>query len=187
MKVIGTGISASATYVTSVASGAVNLTWPNAGAVTTASSIIFVDAGSGFAKTVTTSSNRQNALSITTYLTTGSSAVSGGDILKQESSRRYLVRNSQGVGICRLSAGVGPGHTLTAGNMHITATDWGGATYYVMKLTAHKATLVNRTNTSTALVSTGTIVINGVSYTGGDAGWTLGAATGTNLVTLSSV
>jgi hypothetical protein len=187
MKVIGTGISASATYVTSVASGAVNLSWPNAGAVTTVSSIIFVDAGASFAKTVTTTSNQLNALSIISYLTTGSSAISGGDIIKQESSRRYLVQNSQGVGQVKLSAGVGVDHTLAAGNMHLIATDGGGATYYVMKLTAHKAVVVNRTNTSTALISTSTLVIGNISYTGGDCGWTLGAAIGTNQVTLSNV
>jgi len=186
MKVIGTGINASATYVVSVVGAAVNLTWPNAGAVTTASSITFVDAGSGQANTVTLFANTttQDSLAITSYLTTGSSAVSGGDIIKQESSRRYLVRNSQGIGQVKLSAGVGPTHTLTAGNMHIVATDGGGATYYVMKLTAHKATVVNRTSTATALITTGTFVIGGVSYTGGDCGWTLGAATGTNQVSL---
>jgi hypothetical protein len=142
--------------------------------------------GTNASFTVALTSTRQNALSITSYLTTGSSAVSGGDIIKQQSSRRYLVQNSQGRGVCKLSAGVGGGHTLTAGNMHIVATDGGGATYYVMKLTAHKAVVVNRTSTSTALISTSTIVIGGVSYTGGECGWTLGAATGTNQVTLSN-
>jgi len=186
MKVIGTGINAGATYVLSVVGSAVNLSAANAGAVTTASSITFVDAGSSQANSVTLFANTttQDSLAITSYLTTGSSAVSGGDIIKQESSRRYLVRNSQGIGQVKLSAGDGPTHTLTAGNMHIVATDGGGATYYVMKLTAHKATVVNRTSTSTALITTGTFVIGGVSYTGGDCGWTLGAATGTNQVSL---
>ena len=186
MKVLGTGISASATYVTSVGAGLVNVTWPNASTVS--GSVNFVDVGSSQANTVAlyASTTTQNALSITSYLTTGSSAVSGGDIIKQESSRRYLVRNSQGRGQVKLSAGTGTNHTLEAGGMHLVATDGGGATYYVMKLTAHKAVVVNRTSTSTALISTSTIVIGGVSYTGGDCGWTLGAATGTNQVTLSN-
>ena len=186
MKVIGTGISASATYVTSIGSGLVNLTWPNASTVS--GSVNFVDVGSSQANTVAlyASTTTQNALSITSYLTTGSSAVSGGDIIKQESSRRYRVRNSQGIGTLTLSAGTGTTHTLAPGFMHLVATDGGGATYYVMKLTAHKAVVVNRTSTSTALITTGTFVINGISYTGGDCGWTLGAATGTNQVTLSN-
>jgi hypothetical protein len=150
------------------------------------STVTFTDSGSSQANSVALTTNVQSALSITSYITTGSSAVSGGDIIKQEASRRYLVRNSQGVGQVTLSAGTGTDHILAPGFMHLIATDGGGATYYVMKLTAHKAVVVNRTNTSTALVSTSTIVIGGVSYTGGDCGWTLGAATGTNQVTLAN-
>jgi hypothetical protein len=173
MKVIGVNISASATFVTSVVSGAVNLTWPNAGTVN--ASIAFVDAGSAQANSIAlfATTTTQDAIAITSYLTTGSSAVSGGDIIKQESSRRYLVRNSQGIGQVRIGAGTGATHTLVPGQAHIIATDGGGATYYVTKLTAHKATLINRTNTSTALI---TDLV---------AGWTLSAATGTNQVSLA--
>ena len=64
--------------------------------------------------------------------------------------------------------------TLAAGHMNLIATDGSGATFFVTKLTARKATLVNRTSTSTAVV------------TGATAGWTLGAATGTNQVTIAS-
>jgi hypothetical protein len=176
------------TYVTAISStGTVSLS-KTLTASTASVNLTFTDMGSAQANSVTlfASTVTQNALSITSYLTTGSSAVSGGDIIKQESSRRYLVRNSQGIGQVKLSAGTGTNHVLSPGNMHLIATDGGGATYYVMKLTAHKATIVNRTNTSTALISTSTFVIGGVSYTGGDCGWTLGAATGTNQVTLSN-
>ena len=179
MKVTGTGINAGATYVLSVVGSAVNLSAANAGAVTTASSITFVDAGSAQANSVTLFANTttQDSLAITSYLTTGSSAISGGDIIKQESSRRYLVRNSQGVGQVKLSPGVGATHTLAAGNMHLVATDNGGATYYVIKLTAHKATLVNRTSTSTAVFGSTTFSVGGINYTGGKASWTIGSIT----------
>jgi len=172
MRVTGVNISASATYVTSIVSGAINLTWPNSGTVN--ASITFRDAGSGQANTVAlyATTTTQDAIAITSYLTTGSSAVSGGDIIKQESSRRYLVRNSQGIGQVRIGAGTGTDHVLAPGQAHIIATDGGGATYYVTKLTAHKATLINRTDTSTALVT------NLV------AGWTLSTATGTNQVSI---
>jgi hypothetical protein len=186
MQAIGTGISASATYVVSVVGAAVNLTWPNASAVTTASSISFVDAGSSqanstalYASTVT-----QNAIAFTSYLTTGSNAVAGGDILKQQASRRYFVQNSEGRGQVRLTATATS--TLLPGTMSIVATDGGGATYWVTKLTSRKATLINRTSTSTALITTSTVTIEGNTYGGGTAGWTLGAATGTNQVTLAS-
>ena len=144
------GMQANA-YVSSIGTNSVTLT--KTLTVSTTTSVTFSDQGSSFAYTDTLTSNRQNAISFTSYLTTGSSSVTGGDIIKQESSRRYLVQNSQGVGVCHLSSGTGAAHTLTFGNMHVLATDTAGATYYVMKLTAHKALLVNRTNTSTAVYS----------------------------------
>jgi len=127
--------------------------------------VTFTDAGSGFASSVGLATETYPALAFTSYLTTGSSAVSDGDIMKQEASRRYLVDNSQGRGQCKLVTT----DVLTPGTMKILATDFGGATYWVKKLTAHRATLVNRTSTSTALVK--------VESTG----WTLGSATGTTV------
>ena len=123
----------------------------------------------------TSTAARLDAISIISYLTTGSSAVSGGDIMKQESSRRYLVQNSQGQGTCILTTG-----TLAAGQMHIIATDAGGATYWVTKLTARLARVVNRTSTSTAYYVNNEM-----------APWTIGNATtatgytGTGVISLS--
>jgi hypothetical protein len=170
MQVFGANISASSTFVTSIASNVVNLSWPNAGTVS--ASVLFRDVGAGFASSaVNLTSNRQDAITIVSYLSTASQSRSGGDIMKQESSRRYLVQNSDGKGICHLTTG-----TLTKGTMHIIGTDFGGATYYVTKLTAHKATVANRTSTSTAYLSTGKV-----------AKWTLGAATGTGASTVISL
>lgn len=127
-------------------------------------------AGTAASFTVSLTSTSSNAISFTSFLTTGSNAITAGDIIKQESSKRYLVQNSEGRGIVKLVAT----DSLAAGQMNIVATDFGGATYYVTKLTAHKARLVNRTSTSTALVTSGSAT-----------GWTLGAATGT-VVTLAN-
>jgi len=113
--------------------------------------------------TAVLSTDRINAITIISYIPTGSSSVTNGDIIKQEGSRRYLIQNSQGVGVCLLSTG-----TLAAGQMHIIASDYGGATYWVTKLTSRKARVFNRTNTSTAYYSSGQM-----------APWTLNAATGT--------
>ena len=140
--------------------------------------------GTSASFTVALTSNRQNAISFVSYLTTGSSAVSGGDIIKQESSRQYLVQNSQGIGKVKLSTGVGASHTLTAGNMQLIATDFGGATYYVTKLTAHRATLQSRTGTSTALVTLTLDPLSGIST--GATKWTIGSATGT-IVTIANI
>ena len=112
--------------------------------------------------TATISTNVQDAISITSFIPGGSAARTGGDIIKQDNSRSYLVQNSDGRGICTLATGV-----LVAGQMHILATDAGGATYYVTKLTGRKATLTNRTSTSTAYYVTGEV-----------APWTIGAASG---------
>jgi hypothetical protein len=168
------GVRATGTASTDAAGLVSGFTLTLAGTGYTSAPTITLPATTGTTATFTVSlsatSVTQNALAFTSYLTTGSNAVTGGDILKQEASRRYLVQNSEGVGQVKLVAS----GTLAAGQMSLIATDGSGATFYVTKLTARKATLVNRTSTSTAVV------------TGATAGWTLGAATGTNQVTLAS-
>jgi hypothetical protein len=167
------GVRATGTASTDAAGLVSGFTLTLAGTGYTSAPTITLPATTGTTATFTvslTTAAVQNALAFTSYLTTGSNAVTGGDILKQEASRRYLVQNSEGVGQVKLVAS----GTLAAGQMSLIATDGSGATFYVTKLTARKATLVNRTSTSTAVV------------TGATAGWTLGAATGTNQVTLAS-
>jgi hypothetical protein len=164
---VGTG-----SVVTTVGTGLVNVSATNSAAIN--ATVTFTDAGASFAATApTTTSTFQNGIAFTSFLLAkdnGANAVTGGDILKQESSRRYLVKNSEGVGQVKLIAS----DSVTAGTMKIIATDGSGATFFVTKLTARKATLVNRTSTSTAVV------------TGATAGWTLGVSTGSNQVTIAS-
>ena len=136
--------------------------------------VSFTDNGASFASSIALTTSRQNAIAFTSYLTTGSSAVAGGDIMKQEASRRYLVDNSQGQGQVKLVTT----DTLTAGTMKIIATDFAGATYWVKKLTARKAILTVRTSTSSALIS---MVTDNDGIMTGVAKWTLGAATGTTV------
>jgi hypothetical protein len=142
-----------------------NIDQPGTGYQNTGSlSLTFTPSSAGTAVTfvATTSTTSTDAIAIISFLTTGSSAVGGGDIMKQESSQRYLVQNSQGQGICHLATG-----TLVAGQMHIIGSDAGGATYWITKLTARKAVVVNRSSTSTAYYTTNQ-----------SAPWTLGTATG---------
>lgn len=120
--------------------------------------------------TISLTNTRQNAIAFTSYLTTGSSAVAGGDIIKQEASRRYLVTNSQGQGQVKLVTT----STLTAGTMNVIATDKNGSTYFVKKLTARRATLVRYNETGS------------FEYASNQAaGWTLGTAT-TGTVSIAS-
>lgn len=170
MKVLGTGINAGATYVTFIASsGAVTVSAANASTVT--GSVSFVDVGASAAATgVLAVGQRLDAINFTSYLSTGSSAVSGGDIIKQESSHRYLVKNSQGVGQCKLVASNSP----AAGEMYIVATDANGSTYWVTKLTAHKARLKRRSMNGSYVIADGA-----------QTGWNITAPTGT-IVTLAN-
>ena len=168
MAISGTGVGTGST-VSSIGTGTITASATNADTIN--GNVTFTDAGASFAATVVLTSTNQNALAFTSYLTTGTQAVAGGDIMKQEASRRYLVRNSEGVGQVKLVAA----DDLAAGQMNLIATDGAGSTFYVTKLTARKATVVGRTGTSTAVVTSGASV-----------GWTLGVATGTTQVTLAS-
>lgn len=165
MAVSGTGVGGGA-KVSAVNAGTVSVTVANASTVT--GTLLFADYGSGFSAITSLTSVTQNALAVTAYLSTGSSAVLS-DIVKQEASRRYLVQNAQGVGQCKLVTAA-----PAAGEMTLIATDSNGSTYYVKKLTAFRAVLIRKTMSG--------------SYEYVDnqaAGWTLGAASA-GIVSLAS-
>lgn len=175
MTVTGdTGLgNGNAPKVTAVnANGTVTVSSANDGAVT--ANLKFADYGSGFAAITSLTAAVTNALAVRAYIP----AKDGGlddrvaDIIKQESSRRYLVQTSDGIGQCKLVAVADA--SLTAGQMNLIATDWNGSTYYVTKLTARRAYLTQKT------MSTAYLIADGAS-----TGWTIGASTGT-IVTLSS-
>jgi hypothetical protein len=160
MLIVGGG-TGNTGYVEAVTGNIITTSVVNASTWTNASNLTFSDAGASFASSISLTSNTQNALAFTSFLLAkdgGANAVTGGDILKQESSRRYLVKNSEGVGQVKLVAAA-----PATGEMSIIATDTGGATYYVIKLTAHKATLVNIDGTP-------------LFADNATAGWTLGSA-----------
>lgn len=164
----GTGSAGRVTNVTGnvVTSDVLNgTTWTNA------SNLKFYDTGAGAAATgVLAVGQRLDAIQFVAYLSTGSSAINGGDIIKQEASHRYLVQNAQGVGQCKLVATNSP----TAGEMYIVATDANGSTYWVTKLTAHKVRLKQRTMSTAYLIADGA-----------QTGWNIGVPSGT-IVTLSN-
>jgi len=147
------------------------------GAVT---GVTVTDSGSGYTSaptlTITTVGGTETTLSLTAVLTSGTAArqngivcqaitvgatnrTSGNDILKQVSSKRFKVRTQDGTAVCKLTAGT----PAAAGEMAIVATDSIGGTYFVTKITAHRATLTAGTG---AQFTTGTQVP-----------WTFGTAT----------
>lgn len=130
-----------------------------AGSGYTAAPSVTLSGGNGTLTAVLSSSNT-DAIAISAFVVGGSSAVSG-DIVKQEASRRYLVTTAQGTSDCALVAA-----PPLAGEMTMTATDSAGGTYYPIKLTQSKATLVKGGRTGTQF-DTGSFVISSIARSNG--------------------
>lgn len=159
MSISGTGVGASA-KVQSIGAGTVVPSVANANTVT--GTIIFRDAGSGASFVSVLTTDQQNGITVYAYVPGGSSGVIG-DIMKQEASRRYLVKTAQGQGQCILVTT----STLASGEMYMTALDVSGNSYFVDKLTARRARLTQYT-------------LNAGSFEYADGavtGWSLDAAT----------
>ena len=85
--------------------------------------------------------NQENAIIIRAKID-AEATVRIGDIVKQSSARRYKVKTADGTAVCKLVADDTPA-TFQA---YIQATDANGNTYFVTKLTAHKALLTRWNN-----------------------------------------
>jgi hypothetical protein len=96
--------------------------------------LIILTVDSGFVGTVL---NQENA--IVAYAYTGSSSKIA-DIVKQVASRRYLVNTVDTAGVA-VAAKLKSSAAIAAGEMTVMATDANGNTYFVTKLTSHKALL----------------------------------------------
>ena len=129
--------------------------YPSAPSITTQGGTTF---------TATLASANQNAITVSAYLpaVNGGLSAKTGDIVKQESGSRYLVKTADGTGQCKLVAAA-----PAAGEMTMLATDSAGGTYYVTKLTAHRARIVKGDRTGTQF----TTGADGVTV-----GWNLDAA-----------
>ena len=92
----------------------------------------------------------------------GGTAPVFGDIKEQVASKKYRVQTAEGTGVCRLVTT----STIAAGQMTILATDANTSTYYVRKLTARRAVLVQTTAS----------VWGYAISSGAAAGWTLDTA-----------
>jgi len=102
------------------------------------SETLSLTSGSGGVTVTLTTSSRVNGIKCEAQIGSGGSEVTTGDIIKQEGSRLYKVQTSDGTAVCKLVTTA----NLGANEMSITATDSDAGTYYVKKLTAHKATLI---------------------------------------------
>lgn len=164
----GTGATVTVTYgLLSVA-----VLTAGSGYTTVADAAISFSGATGAAATAVLTSSYDNGLTVAAFVAGGASGVIG-DIMKQEASRRYLVKTAQGQSQCKLVA-VDTG-SLAEGEMNLIATDSLGSTYYVTKLTARRATLTQQTDGG-----------GGFEFASGDvANWTMDAAT-TGIVSLAN-
>jgi hypothetical protein len=163
------------------------------------SSFEFTDGGSGYTSTASvtvtvspattgsaatyhvalTAAARQNGLAMYAYLPESGEAGyisgSGGtsrllsDVIRQAGNNKYVVQNSEGVGVVRLVADGSAANAV--GEADLTATDWNGSTYRVIKLHAKKARLKQVTSSTAFLIADGAW-----------AQWTITAATGTTVL-----
>jgi hypothetical protein len=109
-----------------------------AGTVPAGTIVLTADTGA-----VGSATNQENAIIIHARTTAdGESSVLNGDIIKQSSSRQYKVKTNDGIAICKLVASSNPAYR----EGYIKATDDNGNTYFVVKLTAHRARLIQWTN-----------------------------------------
>lgn len=141
MEASGTGVGTGA-KVTAITGLVVTVDVANTADI--ANDVTFTDIGSlGVPGTAALTTTNANGISISANVF-GAGAVTG-DIVKQEASRRYLVRTAAGVGQCALVASSTP----AAGEMTMTAVDSAGGTYYVLKITARRALIVKGDRTGT--------------------------------------
>ena len=171
MGVTGNNVGSSAKVV-SISGTTVTVSVPNTQGVN--GTITFTDNGSGITNTTTnitlTTGKGSTVINFTAYLTTGSSAIGNGDIIKQAASRSFLVQNAQGRGKVKVIATATA--SLLPGQMNIHATDYNGSTYWVSHLQSHKAR-VNRYQSA----GSGFLVADGVKTK-----WVVsGAITGTTV------
>jgi hypothetical protein len=138
---VGSGCTVTLTYRVK----SITITEPGSGYTNAADAAITFAAGSA-AGTVVLTSSQSTSITISAYVTGGSAKT--GDIVRQVNGQTYLVTTADGTGRCKLVAAA-----PSAGQMTMTATDSAGGTYYVTKLTAHKATIVKGGRTGTQFTS----------------------------------
>lgn len=169
------GVAAAGSVTTNAAGNVATVTLTSAGSGYTSTPTATVAGGTtGTTATFTVSltSTNQNALDVTARIE-GGTAIKA-DIIKQESSVRYLVRTAEGTGQCKLVA-VASG-SLAEKQMNLVATDSLGSTYFVTKLTARRVRLTQANDGG-----------SGFEFdSGAVAGWTLDSAT-TGIVSLASL
>lgn len=139
MKIVNTVINEKGSGYTGAETFTVTLANSATGTVPVGTIVKTTDSGN-----VGSNTNQENAIIIYANTSGGGSTGKVGDIIKQVSTRRYKVRTADGYGIVQ----IGTDSTPATGYGYIVATAASGGTYYVTKLTRHRATLVAKTGDS---------------------------------------
>ena len=136
----GSGYTGAETFTVTLANGA-------SGTVPAGTIVLTTDTGGQYQGygDLNVATYNENAILITAKTTSGGTA-STGDIIKQSNARSYKVKTADGTAVCKLVAKASP----AVNEATINATDSAGGTYYVTKLTAHKALLTRNTGTQFA-------------------------------------
>jgi len=113
---------------------------------------------------VSSSTNQENAILMTAYLTGGSAVAV--DIIRQVSTNRYKVTDGTRTGIVKLSSSLAD----AAGEGSIRLVDTDGGTYFATKITARKVVITRGTGSQTAFA------------TGSAVKWNMTAATADSLL-----
>ena len=165
----GSGYIGTETFTVTTANGT-----PPAGTI-----VLTTDSGSrpGYGD-LNANTNQENAILIYAKTTTGGSSKLG-DIIKQTNARSYKVKTADGTSVVKLVAAA-----PAKGQATITATDSSGKTYYVIKLTAHKALLVPYGANGHEFPTTGTEADGSPIYQ--SVKWTFSAATAGATVTVAN-
>ena len=131
------------------------------GTVPAGTIVLTTDSGARAAgKNYNVATNQDNAIVIHANVG-GEGGTLVGDIREQVGSRRYRVTTSDGTAVCKLVAD----NTPATKEAYVQATDDNGNTYYVVKLTAHRATLIQWVNNEADWLYADNAV----------AGWTFGS------------
>ena len=125
----------------------------------TATAVFEVDSGN-----IRSSTNNENAISMTAFLTGGSAVVV--DIIRQVGTKRFRVTDGTRTGTVTLTDSL----ANAAGEGSVRLVDTDGGTYFATKLTARKAVITRGTGTQTAFV------------TGTSVQWNMTAATASSLL-----
>ena len=133
----GTGTAATITFGVS----GITINTAGDGYVTTQSASVTF-APTGATGTMTLGPNPQPGTILLNAATQTSTPYNNSDIIKQESTATYKVRNQGGTAFCALQTST----PNAPGEATLIAIDSSGSTYYVVKLCAHLATLVQKTD-----------------------------------------